>query len=59
MKHANKIDMTFSYTPAAATDIRKTIAREKKRLAEQAAKQKAALEAIEIEAQQKVRRIAK
>lgn len=32
MKHANKVDMTFRYTPAAGTDIRKTIARERARL---------------------------
>lgn len=36
MKHANKIDMRFKYTPAAATDISKTIARERKRLADEA-----------------------
>ena len=32
MKHANKVDMRFKYTPAAATDISKTIARERARL---------------------------
>lgn len=32
MKHAHKVDMTFRYTPAAGTDIRKTIARERARL---------------------------
>lgn len=33
-KHANRIDMTFKYTPASKTNIAATIAREKKRLAE-------------------------
>jgi hypothetical protein len=41
------------YSPAAATDITKTFARERKRLAEQAEKEKAAQE----EAQVKVRRM--
>jgi len=39
----------FRYTPAASTDIRKTIRREQKRLAEEAAKQKAENEAISVE----------
>ena len=41
------------YSPAAATDITKTFARERKRLAEQAEQEKAAL----AEAQVKVRRM--
>lgn len=32
MKHAQKVNMTFRYVPAAGTDIRKTIARERARL---------------------------
>lgn len=38
-KFANRIDTSHPYVPAAKTDIRKTIAREKKRLAEQAKQQ--------------------
>jgi hypothetical protein len=41
------------YSPAAATDITKTFARERKRLAEQAEQEKSAA----IEAQTKVRRM--
>jgi len=52
-KFTDRIDMRFPYVPAAATDIRKTWAKERKRLAEDKAKQ----EAAEKEAQIKVRKI--
>ncbi len=32
-KYTDKIDMTFQYTPASKTDIRKTFAAERRRLA--------------------------
>ena len=50
MKHAHKVDMTFRYTPAAGTDISKTIARERARL-------KALDEARKMEVAAKVRQI--
>lgn len=50
MKHAHKVDMTFRYTPAASTDISKTIARERARL-------KAADDARKLEVVAKVRQI--
>ena len=59
MKHANKIDMRFEYTPAASTDIRKSIRREQKRLAEEKAKQEAIAQAEEAERERKVRSIKK
>lgn len=34
MKFSHKIDTRFKYTPAAATDIRQSINRERRRLAE-------------------------
>ena len=34
MKHADKIDMTFKYTPARLTDVAKTFARIRKQMAE-------------------------
>lgn len=49
-KYTDKIDMTFQYTPASQTDIRKTFAAERKRPAK-IAEQKRINEA---EAQQKV-----
>ena len=55
MKHAHRVNMQFVYVPAASTNVAKTIAKEKKRLAELKAK----AEAVEAEAQMKVRRIAK
>lgn len=45
------LDPNWKYTPANATDIRKTIAREKKRLAEQAKRE----QEDKQEAQQKVK----
>ena len=52
-KHAGKINTTFYYTPAASTDITKSIKRERERQAAIAEKQKAA----EAEAAVKVRRM--
>ena len=43
MKHANKVNMSFRYIPAASTDIAKTIARKKRELAEQKEREAAAL----------------
>jgi len=50
-KFTDRIDMRFHYMPAAGTDIRKTFARERKRLADERAKQ----EAAEAEQGRKVR----
>ena len=36
MKHADKIDMTFKYTPSRLTDVSKTFARIRKQMAEAA-----------------------
>lgn len=36
MKHADKIDTTFKYTPSRLTDISKTFARIRKQMAEKA-----------------------
>ena len=54
-RFTDRIDMRFSYTSAAATNIAKTIARKRKQLAEEAAKQKAEGEAISIEQSVKLR----
>ena len=43
----------FKYVPAARTDISKTFAKERKRIAEE----KAATEAVKQEAERKVRRL--
>ena len=53
-RYTDRIDMRFAYTPAAATDISKTIRREQKRLAELKAKQDAEAEAITVEQAVKV-----
>ena len=50
MKHAQKVNMTFRYTPAAGTDIRVTIRREFARL-------KALSDAQQAEVRMKVRQI--
>ena len=50
-KFTDRIDMRFAYTPASKTDIRKTIARERKRLADETAQTNAA----QAEASVKVR----
>jgi len=52
-KFTDRINMHFAYTPASKTDIRRSIARERKRLADEKAK----AEATEKEAQMKVRKI--
>jgi len=52
-KFTDRINMSFEYIPASKTDIRKSIARERKRLAEEKAKQDAA----EIEVLAKVRKL--
>ena len=52
-RFTDRIDMRFQYMPAASTDIRKTWAKERKRLAEEQAKR----EAAEAEANVKVRKI--
>lgn len=39
-KFTDRIDMRFQYVPASKTDIRKTIAKELRRLAKEAEKQK-------------------
>ena len=36
MKHADKIDMSFKYTPSRQTDVAKTFARIRRRMAEEA-----------------------
>ena len=36
MKHADKIDMRFKYTPSRLTDVAKTFARVRKQMAETA-----------------------
>ena len=36
MKHADKIDMSFKYTPSRLTDVAKTFARIRKQMAEDA-----------------------
>ena len=36
MKHADKIDMAFKYTPSRLTDVAKTFARVRKQMAEAA-----------------------
>ena len=36
MKHADKIDMSFKYTPSRLTDVAKTFARVRKQMAEDA-----------------------
>jgi hypothetical protein len=36
MKHADKIDMSFKYTPSRLTDVAKTFARVRKQMAEAA-----------------------
>ena len=36
MKHADKIDMAFKYTPSRLTDVTKTFARIRKQMAESA-----------------------
>ena len=51
MKHI--FDASFRYTPAVKTDIKATFARERKRLAAEAAAQKA----VEAEQQQKVQQL--
>ena len=58
-KFTDRIDMRFQYVPAAATNVAKTIARERRRLAAQAARVEAEAVAIKQEAVSKVRRIAK
>ena len=50
MKHANKVNMAFKYTPAAATNIVKTFERERKKLKDAADAQAAA----DAEAAQKI-----
>ena len=54
-RFTDRIDTRFAYVPAAKTDIRKTIARELRRLAELKAKE----EAVATEAQTRVRPIKK
>lgn len=54
-RFTDKIDMRFDYVPSGKTDIRRTFARERKRLAELAEKQKAA----EAEQSTKVRTLTK
>lgn len=52
-KFTDEAKWDTAYVPSAATDITKLFARERKRIAEQAEQQKAAV----IEVQSKVRRI--
>ena len=42
-KFTDKIDMRFDYVPSGKTDIRRTWAKERKRLAEEKSKQEAAV----------------
>ncbi len=58
-RFTDKIDMRFKYVPASKTNIAATIARERRRLAEAAAKQKAEAEAITIEQTLKLRALRK
>jgi len=58
-KYTDRIDMRFDYVPAASTDIRKTINRERRRLAELKAKEEAERMQREEEREAKVRRIGK
>lgn len=54
VRFANKVDMTFSYTVAASTDIRKTIARHRKRIAEEKARSDAQAQAAAAQAEAEV-----
>ena len=54
-KFTDRIDMRFQYVSSAATNIAKTIARERKRLAEEKAKREAEGEAISVEQSVKLR----
>ncbi|MCR4299637.1 MAG: hypothetical protein NUV75_12985 [Gallionella sp.] len=51
----NILNPAFKYTPAASTDIRKTINKERKRLAELKAAQEAKAKATTVEQEIKVR----
>lgn len=58
-RFSDKIDMRFKYTPAAQTNVARTIARERRRLEELKEQQEAAAKAPLIDVSTKVRRIAK
>lgn len=40
MKHADKINLSFRYTPSRLTDVSKTFARVRKQMAEKAVEEK-------------------
>ena len=46
-KFTDKIDMRFDYVPSGKTDIRRTWAKERKRLAEEKVKQEAAVAEVQ------------